>query len=161
MGFSQFLAKIEKSKMTQPRFFLIAALAVFLIVALENQQVLSACCNALSSGNCNDNTVSTPCCGIGSCNIFCCACKNGCRMAPPLRQFQRSVELGAQETDQFERFDVNKDGHHDIYESYNMFGRSGCGGNFTGTVNDYKLIFNEFDKDGNGKLNWSEIIEIH
>ncbi|XP_078694645.1 uncharacterized protein LOC144923719 [Branchiostoma floridae x Branchiostoma belcheri] len=28
---------------------------------------------------CGDGTVSTPCCGHGKCNIFCCNCDGGCR----------------------------------------------------------------------------------
>ena len=28
---------------------------------------------------CEDGTNTTPCCGYGKCNAFCCNCKNGCR----------------------------------------------------------------------------------
>ncbi|KAB2573525.1 hypothetical protein DBV05_g7804 [Lasiodiplodia theobromae] len=30
---------------------------------------------------CDDDTQGTPCCGYGSCNIFCCNCDGGCRRA--------------------------------------------------------------------------------
>ena len=39
----------------------------------------AACCNASQGGGCADRTGGTPCCGYGKCNIFCCACKGGCR----------------------------------------------------------------------------------
>lgn len=28
---------------------------------------------------CDDGKHGTPCCGVGSCNIFCCHCDGGCR----------------------------------------------------------------------------------
>ncbi|XP_030561522.1 uncharacterized protein LOC115763199 [Drosophila novamexicana] len=30
---------------------------------------------------CNDLSSSTPCCGVGKCNFFCCNCNRGCRKA--------------------------------------------------------------------------------
>ena len=39
----------------------------------------AACCNGDDDVRCADGTRSTPCCGYGKCNIFCCACKGGCR----------------------------------------------------------------------------------
>lgn len=144
-------------KMTRPRCILTAILAILFIVVLETPQVLSACCNAGSGGSCADGTTSTPCCGFRSCNIFCCACKGGCRTAPELPRLQRSLDMGAQEAGHFERFDINGDEHLDVHESYNMFVSGGCGGNFTGTVFDFKPIFSKFDKDGNGKISWTEV----
>nr|CAH0110888.1 unnamed protein product [Daphnia galeata] len=39
--------------------------------------------NLLYGGDsCNDGTRGTPCCGVGSCNIFCCNCDGGCRKPP-------------------------------------------------------------------------------
>lgn len=37
------------------------------------------CCGAICGGLCKDCTKSTPCCGHGKCNIFCCNCDGGCR----------------------------------------------------------------------------------
>ena len=58
-----------------------------------NHCCLGANLNCLAKGNassltsglkhppyyCDDCSRITPCCGIGSCNIFCCQCDGGCR----------------------------------------------------------------------------------
>lgn len=141
--------------MMRPSFFLVATLAVVLISVLENQQALSACCHANDAGDCADATTGTPFCGFGSCNLFGCACKGGCRGGRG--RVRRGLEMGDQETGHFDRFDVNGDGHLDIHESYKMIAHGVSEENFMGTVHDYKPTFNKYDKDGNGKLSLSEI----
>ena len=39
----------------------------------------AACCDGAIDYKCGDGTPATPCCGYGQCNVFCCACKGGCR----------------------------------------------------------------------------------
>lgn len=68
-------------------------LPLLLLVSLLSMQVDADCCynHAILSPNdrnkvldylCNDGTQSTPCCGNGGCNIFCCNCDGGCRVPP-------------------------------------------------------------------------------
>jgi hypothetical protein len=44
-----------------------------IIVILQDQKTSAACCGC-GSGKCGDCTGCTPCCGFGSCNLFCCSC---------------------------------------------------------------------------------------
>lgn len=149
-------------KMAQPDILLCATLAMLVLFVLEFQQVSSACCHntkETSTGRfCADGTSATPCCGHGGCNLFCCACDQGCRTGS-FSRVKRSVEVAVKDTGHFERFDGNGDGHHDIHESFHMFISGGCGENSTETVLDFKPIFFKYDKDGNGKLSWDEINE--
>ncbi|CAG7834732.1 unnamed protein product [Allacma fusca] len=54
------------------------ALCVLLVVSTHMTYVSGECCYD-SNGVCADGTYSTPCCGHGPCNIFCCNCDGGCR----------------------------------------------------------------------------------
>jgi len=40
------------------------------------------CCGSALGGVCDDFSQGTPCCGVGSCNVFCCDCDGGCRKPP-------------------------------------------------------------------------------
>ncbi|KAK6503372.1 hypothetical protein TWF481_008392 [Arthrobotrys musiformis] len=40
---------------------------------------LADCCDSDHEGRCEDGTEATPCCGYGSCNLWCCRCDGGCR----------------------------------------------------------------------------------
>lgn len=42
-------------------------------------RALADCCDQAGgiSGECADGTDATPCCGVGSCNLFCCNCDGG------------------------------------------------------------------------------------
>lgn len=148
--------------MAQPKFFLYATLATLVVFVLESQQVSSACCHNTKETPtdrlCADGTSATPCCGVGACNLFCCACARGCRKESSSR-VKRSVDVAVKETGHFERFDGNSDGHLDLHESFHMFITGGCDGNITGDAYDFKPIFFKFDKDNNGKLSWDEINE--
>lgn len=60
---------------------------IFAILSAVAPVVIADCCGAgfchSTTPNCNlpnacaDGTWSTPCCGYGGCNIFCCACDGG------------------------------------------------------------------------------------
>lgn len=60
---------------------------IFAILSAVAPVVVADCCGAgfchSTTPNCNlpnacaDGTWSTPCCGYGGCNIFCCACDGG------------------------------------------------------------------------------------
>lgn len=66
-------------------------LLVYLLLS-ASIQVDAECCDTVSnitdengSYKCGDFTEPTRsgCCGVGSCNIFCCNCVDGCRQQPP------------------------------------------------------------------------------
>jgi len=48
-----------------------------------NVTEVQSCCGSVFGGTCADGTQGTPCCGRGSCNLFCCACDGGCRLEMP------------------------------------------------------------------------------
>jgi len=56
-----------------------AQFVLFAVLLSLVSYVAGACCGADNKNLCGDNTAGTPCCGYGKCNIFCCACKGGCR----------------------------------------------------------------------------------
>ncbi len=62
---------------------------LYLMVLLSVSVPVDADCCRTHKLDQNDNTIcadgsdGTPCCGVGSCNIFCCNCDDGCRQQPP------------------------------------------------------------------------------
>lgn len=61
------------------RITLISVLLSVILLQSFVERASSACCNSDRLRRCGDNTISTPCCGYGKCNIFCCHCRGGCR----------------------------------------------------------------------------------
>ena len=61
------------------RLLFISMLVTIVVMQFLVERVSSVCCNSKTPGVCDDDTWGTPCCGYRKCNIFCCACKGGCR----------------------------------------------------------------------------------
>jgi hypothetical protein len=71
IGFDFPFVRVESAyKMGSYQF--IALLSVILLHATFTD----ACCKGLVT-NCDDGRPGNPCCGVGSCNIFCCNCDGG------------------------------------------------------------------------------------
>ncbi|XP_013416208.1 protein Diedel [Lingula anatina] len=69
---------------------LAAILVVACVMATIIQEAEAACCRKDRGWYCADCTKATPYCGYGSCNIFGCACKDGCRKScNPTYQYER------------------------------------------------------------------------
>lgn len=138
---------------------LAVAIAVFLlIVVFQDNLVSGQCCTSSrgwgrGGGSCRDGTRSTPCCGYGRCNFFCCACRGGCRRPQGRALFE--IQPETQRTDSFNQFDLDQDGFQGMEEAYNM--STSCGKNLT--AGEFQRVFTEFDVDGDGRLSWTELNE--
>ncbi|XP_013392241.1 uncharacterized protein LOC106160243 [Lingula anatina] len=67
-------------KLSQAMVSCSAILLVAVFVAASMVEVGQAvCCIIVRSDYCADCKMGTPYCGVGSCNIFGCACQGGCR----------------------------------------------------------------------------------
>ncbi|XP_013416209.1 uncharacterized protein LOC106177849 [Lingula anatina] len=58
---------------------LVGILVAACVIATVIQEAQAVCCGRYKGPFCKDCTKGTPYCGYGGCNIFGCACENGCR----------------------------------------------------------------------------------
>ncbi|CAL8132632.1 unnamed protein product [Orchesella dallaii] len=152
--------RMDKDKDGKLSYEEINAGAVFTLIVTDNQ-VTAQCCrerspseywhsSRLSSGSCADGTSGTPCCGVRSCNIFCCNCSDGgCRG----RRWAR--DLNARHLEEHEH-DKNQDGFYSKKEIHNLILSGKCG-NSTENSGKWELEFHRMDKDKDGMLSYEEI----
>lgn len=69
---------------------------------------VAACCRPKPLHNCDDGTRPSPWCGYGTCNIFGCACKGGCRHGKRKRMNDDSLQQILSDALRRE-FDVNEE----------------------------------------------------
>ncbi|CAL8132638.1 unnamed protein product [Orchesella dallaii] len=99
---------------------------------------------------CHDQSWPTPCCGVNTCNIFCCNCgDSGCRG----KRWAR--DLNTQDLEEHEH-DENKDGFYDKKEIQSLILSGPCG-NSTENSGKWESEFHRMDKDKDGKLSYEEI----
>lgn len=140
-------------------FVILTSIAVILMCILQKSQVNAECCPP-DNDKCLDGT-DTPefqCCAHGKCNIFCCACADGCRVAKTKRDV--SVHHGHSI---LQKYDVDNDGCFDKKEAHNYWQSGACGrghGNTTLGLEQLEKEFINFDKNHDGKLSFEEIDEL-
>ncbi|CAG7734546.1 unnamed protein product [Allacma fusca] len=128
----------------RPGLILVAA---SILLALHVNQVASECCELAWKEECDDYEMGTPCCGVGSCNMFCCNCEGGCRTWDPNKMYKRQ----ATSTDPYDKhrsLDINGDGDVDEADATYYVRQSRQTEGFE---------FSAYDKDGNGVLSPEEI----
>ncbi|CAL8141063.1 unnamed protein product [Orchesella dallaii] len=137
---------------------------LFLFVAIS--KISSQCCRInLLTNLCQDGVKGTPCCGVKSCNIFCCNCSDeGCRVGDhsvwrhywnkAVSYVRGNRSLRSIQGD--DEHDKNKDGFYDFTEAYNLL-LSGTCGNYTDNVARFPKEFKRMDKNHDGKLSYDEI----
>lgn len=61
-------------------YTVLTIIAVVVSVLVQIDQTDAECCSLAINGMCADKIVGAFdfCCGVGSCNIFCCNCDGGC-----------------------------------------------------------------------------------
>lgn len=97
-------------------------------------------------GQCQDGTWGTPCCGVGSCNLWCCGCRRGCR-----GRRKRDVD-----SDGFQLIDENKDGKVSLQEAIEG-AVSGMSRRFSSKGINVKREFRKLDTNRDGFLDKDEI----
>lgn len=138
---------------------------LLLLDVIRENGVLSECCviehdcvlirSNLRCSRCADKTLGTPCCGYLGCNIFCCNCGGGCRKAEGIESILSS---SSDSTKPLEIHDKDGDGFLNVQEINQMLSNRSCG-NFTGNLEDAKMLLVRFDRNGDGKLSYEEIDE--
>lgn len=138
-------------------FVTLSSIAMVLLCVLEQSQVEALCCHTDANSKCNDGSNGTPCCGKGSCNIFCCNCDGGCWPSKDRRRRdENSIPEETNSTLILSQYDTNNDGHFDHDEAHNYMMSSGCG-HKSMTTDELKGHFSQLDKNGDGKLHFEEI----
>ncbi|KAI6081919.1 hypothetical protein F4821DRAFT_264480 [Hypoxylon rubiginosum] len=114
--------------------------------------VLAECCNSPRTGNCAGGHEPTPCCGKGSCNLFCCACKNGCWTAKIKNRYNLVPDLFERDADSaFAMADKSNNGTVSLedYLEYMNVGQ--------GDEQIWVTWFQKHDKNGDGLITVDEI----
>lgn len=150
-------------------YFMLVMVCGLSLVVEETQ---ADCCSAvvgygmLGSGMCRDCFRATPCCGIGTCNAFCCGCAGGCRQGDCLFDdylYDGSWGMGKRDTDGvehreakaiFNQLDSNGDGKVVEQEADAYFLNL-----YNWTITDVKTVydFGSLDKNGDHLLSLDEI----
>jgi len=151
--------------------------------------VAAECCKKpFAYDYCDDGTLTSTfgCCGIGPCNIFCCNCDDGCRVAKTKRNTARDVAswgdwaqtassqsgdstCGLFESenqcalDKFEALDTNHDGFLTLAECLVGVDVLRPALNLSSideaTIKqDVTILFNAYDTDKNGDLTFAEAL---
>jgi hypothetical protein len=123
-------------------------LLLIVVVAQLPSAVDSVCCTTEPSGWCADGyNPPFPCCGVGSCNVFCCNCDGGCRKKKSGRsRYGQAGVFG--EMAAYRTMDTNGDGGVDQEEAFAYLGHLYSGNNFS---------FYNYDTNGDGFLSLTEI----
>ncbi|CAL8141059.1 unnamed protein product [Orchesella dallaii] len=145
----------------------VVLLVLSILLTISPRASAQCCRGSPFSSRCRDGSLSTPCCGIKSCNFFCCNCSDGgCRegdfwdLEKEYRRFVNGNPFGGRRKRAIQieghYHDSNSDGFYDVKEAHQLL-LSGACGNYTEKVGELAGEFARLDKNKDGKLSYDEI----
>ncbi|KZS90643.1 hypothetical protein SISNIDRAFT_488219 [Sistotremastrum niveocremeum HHB9708] len=146
-----------------PSILLAASLAVTMLTSGAQAE----CCDN-SQALCADCTQTTPCCGYGKCNIFCCNCDGGCRkgfddgLHPHVLDVTGHLDDNTKCIGFFREQDSNRDGHLSLTEwvTHAYANTKSKANKFVrhASPDDIEKFWRKFDVDGKGYITLDEAL---